>query len=198
MQYSWRKYYEKTKTNPPRPLLVQALLFVNERNTALDVGAGALVDSQYLLREGFAEVFAFDADEASQEIASTITDGRFQFERVGFGAFDYCQERFDLVTGQYAFSFIPPTEFQAVFNQIVGSVRVGGVFVGNIFGERDGWNNGDGTKTFCTKEECRALFANWDVLYFNEVERDDTTALGVPKHWHEFEIIARKKAIVVQ
>lgn len=192
MQYSWRKYYEKTKTNPPRPLLVRALPFVNERNTALDVGAGALVDSQYLLQEGFTSVHAFDADEASQEIASTITDSRFQFKQVGFGVYDYGQECFDLVTGQYAFSFIPPAEFQAVFNQIVGSVRVGGVFVGNIFGDRDGWNNGDGTKTFCTKEECQALFANWDVLHFNEVERDDTTALGVPKHWHEFEIIARK------
>lgn len=93
----------------------------------------------------------------------------------------------------YAFSFMSVKDFDQVFQQILDSIKVGGIVTGNIFGDRDGWNNGDGTKTFLTKEDCQLLFSDWEVLLFNEVERDDETALGVPKHWHEFEIIARKQ-----
>lgn len=193
MQYSWRKYYEKTKNNPPRPLLVKALTHVSDRGSALDVGAGALVDSRYLLEEGFTAVTAFDVDETSRELAAAISDERFFFYKQSFTEFQYVKEAYDLVTGQYAFSFMSVKDFDQVFQQILDSIKVGGIVTGNIFGDRDGWNNGDGTKTFLTKEDCQLLFSDWEILLFNEVERDDETALGVPKHWHEFEIIARKQ-----
>ncbi len=193
MQYSWRKYYEKTKNNPPRPLLVKALTHVSDCGSALDVGAGALVDSRYLLEEGFTAVTAFDADETSRELAAAISDERFFFYKQSFTEFQYVKEAYDLVTGQYAFSFMSVKDFDQVFQQILDSIKVGGIVTGNIFGDRDGWNNGDGTKTFLTKEDCQLLFSDWEILLFNEVERDDETALGVPKHWHEFEIIARKQ-----
>jgi hypothetical protein len=193
MQYSWRKYYEKTKLNPPRSLLVAALPYVVDRGCALDVGAGALVDSVYLLEQGFRLVVALDADETSRELSTTITDLHFIFEHKSFLEYQYKEFSYDLVTGQYAFSFIPSDEFLQVFSAIQASVKRGGILVGNIFGDRDGWNKDGDYKTFLTKEECLKYFSNWEILHFEEKERDDETALGVPKHWHEFDIIARKK-----
>ena len=43
------------------------------------------------------------------------------------------------------------------------------------------------------KEEVLKLFENFDIVSFNEVERDGKTGLGKIKHWHTFEIIAKKK-----
>ncbi|MBR2786821.1 MAG: hypothetical protein IKD76_04945 [Clostridia bacterium] len=42
------------------------------------------------------------------------------------------------------------------------------------------------------KEEVLKLFEGFDIVCFNEVERDGKTGLGKIKHWHTFEIIARK------
>ena len=49
----WSQYIAKTKNKSPRPLLVRALSYVKNKNKALDLGAGALNDSRYLLENGF-------------------------------------------------------------------------------------------------------------------------------------------------
>ena len=43
------------------------------------------------------------------------------------------------------------------------------------------------------KEEVLKLFEDFEIISFNEVERDGKTGLGKIKHWHTFEIIAKKK-----
>jgi SAM-dependent methyltransferase len=193
MKYSWAKYYEKTKSNPPRPLLVQALTYTEKRGSVLDVGAGALVDTAYLLEEGFGSVVALDADDTSLALSLALKDKRLIFVHKSFIEYEYPVEVYDVVNGQYAFSFIPAQAFPRVFTALLRSVKLGGILVGNIFGDRDGWNVEGDPKTFLTKDECLAYFADWEILHFEEKERDDTTALGVPKHWHEFDIIARRK-----
>ena len=37
------------------------------------------------------------------------------------------------------------------------------------------------------------LFEKFDIIKFNEVEKDGTTGLGKMKHWHIFNVIARIK-----
>ncbi len=63
----WNIYVKETKNRPPRPLLVKALSFVTERSTALDLGAGALTDTAYLVKQGFKHVVAVDQDNLAQE-----------------------------------------------------------------------------------------------------------------------------------
>ena len=46
---------------------------------------------------------------------------------------------------------------------------------------------------FLSKEEVLSLFEKFEVIKFEEIERDGKTALGILKHWHTYEIIARKK-----
>ena len=46
---------------------------------------------------------------------------------------------------------------------------------------------------FLSKEQVLELFKQFDIIYFEENERNAKTGLGKIKHWHTFEIIAKKK-----
>lgn len=46
---------------------------------------------------------------------------------------------------------------------------------------------------FLSKEDILKLFDEFEIIEFNENERDGKTAIGKMKHWHTFDIIARKK-----
>jgi len=46
--------------------------------------------------------------------------------------------------------------------------------------------------TFHTTEEAKSLFKDFEVLDFEEEEKDGQTADGHAKHWHVFHLIARK------
>ena len=37
------------------------------------------------------------------------------------------------------------------------------------------------------------LFKDFEIIRFKEIEKDDLTGLGKMKHWHMFDVIARKK-----
>ena len=74
----WRDYYRNTRARPPRPLTLKALPHVPSRNQALDLGAGALNDSRYLLAEGFAHVTALDQTPVAAEATVFTWEGLFQ------------------------------------------------------------------------------------------------------------------------
>ena len=46
---------------------------------------------------------------------------------------------------------------------------------------------------FLSKEQVLNLFNEFEILEFQETEKDGQTALGKIKHWHLFNIIAKKK-----
>lgn len=46
--------------------------------------------------------------------------------------------------------------------------------------------------TFLTKEQVIELFKDFEIIEFKEVEKDDFTGLGKMKHWHIFNVIAKK------
>ena len=68
-----------------------------------------------------------------------------------------------------------------------------GYFVGNFFGNNDKWKSTKEEITFFTKEQVIELFKDFEIIEFKEVERDDFTGLGKMKHWHIFNVIAKKK-----
>jgi hypothetical protein len=47
--------------------------------------------------------------------------------------------------------------------------------------------------TFHTREEAERLFAGFELERFDELDEDGETALGTPKHWHVFNVVARKR-----
>jgi hypothetical protein len=66
--------------------------------------------------------------------------------------------------------------------------------VGNFFGLNDSWVNIKEQMVFLSKEQVLELFmSSFEIVHFNEVERDGKTGLGKMKHWHIYNVIARKK-----
>ncbi|MFA6095745.1 MAG: class I SAM-dependent methyltransferase [Candidatus Paceibacterota bacterium] len=186
------KYIEQAKDAPPRPLLVEAVGYVDDKGEALDLGAGALNDSRHLLSIGFKRVTAVDMDEASKEKAKTFSFAGFTFVHSTYAEFKFPKERYDLVNAQYALPFNPPDTFNEVFEKIIGSMKKGGVFTGQFFGDRDSWNVRDGKKTFHTIEEAKRLLSKMNIVEFREDEGDQANGHGIPAHWHVFHFIVIK------
>lgn len=73
------------------------------------------------------------------------------------------------------------------------ALQVDGYFVGNFFGVKDSWANIKEKMVFLEKEEVLKLFEQFEIIQFEEVEKDGRTGLGKMKHWHIYEVIAKKK-----
>ena len=97
----------------------------------------------------------------------------------------------DLVFAGYSLPFATEAEFTHVWSQLTAALVPGGVFAGQLFGDRDDWAHLDDVRTH-TAEQVRDLLAGWHVLLLDEVERDGPSGRG-PKHWHVFDIIARRR-----
>lgn len=67
-----------------------------------------------------------------------------------------------------------------------------GYFVGTFFGTKDSWNKSKKNMVFLSELDIKKLFNKFEILYFNEIEKDSTTKMGEYKHWHIFVIIAKK------
>jgi len=187
------KFFENTKDAPPNQLLLQALSYVEARDAALDLGAGKLRDTMALLADGFNSVLAVDASEVTAEAVGALSDPRLRAVTSRFEDFTFPTNQFDLITSQFALSFCEQAEFRRVFGSLVASLKKGGIFTGQIFGRRDEWADSTTPKrSYLGKTEVEELLKGLELLKFNEREEDSQTAVGLLKHWHYFEIIARK------
>ena len=65
--------------------------------------------------------------------------------------------------------------------------------LGTFFGTKDSWVEIKPKMVFLSKTEVLELFKDFDIIHFKEIEVDKKTALGVMKHWHIYDIIAKKK-----
>ena len=197
MSREWSAFYDAVADRPPHETLVQALdLFDAEprERLAVDLGCGDGRDAVELLRRGW-RVVAIDAEqEAIERLRARVGEaaaGRLETEVARFESAEWPAA--DLVNCGFALPFCPPAAFPAVWARIVSSLRPGGRFSGQLFGERDGWS-GRPHMSFHARAEVERLLAGFDVERLAEVDEDGTTALGVPKHWHVFHVVARKRA----
>lgn len=94
---TWKEYYKAKASNPPSKVLVDALQYVKNKETALDLGAGGLVDTKFLLQEGF-NVAAVDSSPAAAALANEIQDSKFKFYESTYDTFNFLPETYDLVS----------------------------------------------------------------------------------------------------
>ncbi|HNW96390.1 MAG TPA: class I SAM-dependent methyltransferase [Candidatus Paceibacterota bacterium] len=191
MRDAWQNYFKHTKNKPPRQLLVKALSFVKKRDNTLDLGAGALNDSTHLLMEGFKHIVALDKESVALEIAKNLPLDKFEYVIKNFETFVFPKETFDLINAQYALPFISPDKFNEIFQKITLSLKSGGIFTGQLFGDRDGWRQNN-KMNFHTKEDAEKILSSLEIIEFSEEEQDKPTAAGEMKHWHVFHFIAKK------
>jgi len=184
---NWQKHYEDTKSKPPSKLLLDALAFVQNKSKALDLGAGALVASKYLLSLGF-EVTAVDIEQFKE----TIIDDKFRFIQSNFKEYEFSESNFDLITAQFSLPFNGTIGFDTLWENIISSLTPGGIFTGQLFGLNDEWNVPDSKLVFHSRQQVEYLLSGMEILKLEEIDKDGKLANGYPKHWHIFHIIARR------
>jgi SAM-dependent methyltransferase len=186
-----KTFADLTRDQGPRPLLVEAVGLVEEKRAALDLGAGALNESRYMLESGFGHVIAIDREPIAKKHLKGFPPDRFEYRVAMFEDFGFPEQAFDLVNAQYSLPFIAADQFLRVFVAIRQSLRPGGIFAGQLFGDRDEWAS-NARMSFHAVHEARALFSGMKLVSFEEEEADGKTARGTFKHWHVFHVIARQ------
>lgn len=188
----WETYYKQHASRAPRKLLIKAVSFSTLRETALDLGAGTLVESKFLLDSGFKKVVVVDKSPEIKKFAEAINDERLEVLINPFQDLVLEQEKYDLITAQYALPFYGRKGFEDFITRLVSSLKAGGVFTGQFFGNKDGWNTPGTSLVFQSEEEAKALLKGLKIEEFIEENKDGMTAAGEVKHWHVFHFIAVK------
>jgi tellurite methyltransferase len=186
----WVRYYDATG-DKPRETLLAAMEGFATPGVAIDLGCGAGRDTLELLRRGWRVIAIDSEEEAIRRLrAKTGDDERLEIQvaRYEDATFSSC----DLVNASWSLPFCRPEAFGAVWSRIVDAIRSEGRFCGQLFGDRDEWAD-ERDMTFHTCEEAERLFAGFELERFDELDEDGKTALGTPKHWHVFNVVARKR-----
>ena len=189
-----KEYYGRSKNKVANNPLKQALSqYVDETlpKIALDLGCGDGYETQYLLDHGWS-VTAVDGNaDAAKFILKLSPQEKVNFIRSDFE--DFAFGNYSLINSSFALPFAHRDKFNGIFSRLVDSIESGGLFVGNLFGVNDQWNNPGETMTFLDFNQVQQLLKDFDVILLDDNEKDGTIANGKPKHWHTFGIIARKK-----
>lgn len=188
----WQKYYERTKGQSPRELLVESVSYLKQKDWAIDLGSGALNDVKYLLSVGFNHVTAVDLEPVAEAEAEILPKDKFNYVINSFEDFDFSIEKYDLVNAQYSLPFSRSKIFRTIIEKIYTSLKPGGIFTGQFFGVKDTWNDGREDMTFLSKEDAQAVLEKFLIIKFEEEENNKRPAVGADKHWHIFHFIVSK------
>ena len=189
----WSTYNAHQAGREVRPLLLEALTHTGPGagRVAVDVGCGAGVEVVRLLELGWT-VHALDGDEGSLrqlESRHATPDGRLTTAVVDLDDLPELPSA-DLVHSGYALPFTRPERFAATWGHARDALAPGGVLAVNLFGDRDSWA-GEPGMTFTTEAETRALFDGLEIAHFH-VQDEDGRSFSGPKHWHVFDVVARR------
>ena len=187
------KYYENTKNALPHKNVKEFIKLEKKVGKAIDLGCGAGRDTVFLIKNNW-NVLAIDRENIKEIIYNKLNEkekNRFRFICQSFEEIEL--EKNDLIVAHYSIPFCSKENFNDFWIKIVESINKNGYFVGNFFGVNDSWYNEKENVLFLSKEQVLKLFESFQLLKFQEVEKNEKTGLGQIKHWHTFEIIAKKK-----
>lgn len=189
----WKQYFKKHTKRKPREQLVRAISFCKNKETALDLGAGTLIESRFLIKKGFKYIVAIDNAPEVKKFAKNFKNKKLGFKNISFQKYTFPKKTFDLINAQFSLPFFGKKNFNSFMKKIAGSLKPKGVFVGQFFGKKDSWNDGRPELIFHTKKQVLSLLSDLKILEFIEKDGDGKTASGKLKHWHIFHVIAQKK-----
>lgn len=189
---NWDLYFIKHSNRKPRKQLLEALAFCTSKNSALDLGAGTLIESRAILAYGFKKVIAIDNAPNVILFAKNFNSKKFIFNNVSFSKYNFPENEFNLINAQFSLPFYGKKDFILFIQKIKKALTKNGIFVGQLFGINDDWNTIDSKLVFNTKEEVLNLLSGLEIIEFSEKEKDEKTASGIIKHWHIFNFITKK------
>jgi SAM-dependent methyltransferase len=190
----WTGYYDAQEGREPRELLTEVLRAFDADDrvgSAVDIGCGDGTDSLALLERGW-DVLSIDAeDDAIRRLRARLTDDMVARSTTVVSPMEAIDlPPTDLVFASFSLPFCPPEAFPDLWARIRASLRPGGRFAGELFGDRDTWAS-DPAMTFQDERAARALFDGLEVESFIEEDEDGESFDG-PKHWHVFHVIAKR------
>lgn len=202
----WSGYFRNVLGKPPRETLLKALAGFDAEiasseavprgassRFAIDLGAGEGRDSLELLRRAWTVLAIEMLPEGIQLLREQTPAGHRARLHTQIATFaDAWWPACDLFNSSFALPFCPPGQFDGLWRRITASIRPGGRFAGQLFGDRDSWGR-CGHALPHSRADVERLFSGYDFELLNEEEKDDTTAGGELKHWHVFHIVARKR-----
>lgn len=191
----WATYYAKLKDRPPRHTATYAAGRFKRPGYAVDLGCGAGRDALPLLIQGW-HVLGIDKepDAIAALLAATPSSLRDKLETCNAPFEDVDWGAPDLVISSFALPLTPKPAFPALWSKIWMSLKPGGRFAGQIYGERDTWARKDGPDGLIafSRAECLNLLDGQRIELFEEEEHPGITPRGRSKHWHIFHIVAQK------
>lgn len=190
---SIEKYYNNTTDAMPNYTVKKFIELNVEPGNAVELGCGAGRDTVYLIKNGW-NVLAIDREDVKSRIREKLNEKELKKFRFSRQRFEYLElENNSLLVANFSLPFCNKNNFKELWNKINDSILKEGYFVGNFFGNNDEWKSTKEEMTFLTKEQVIELFKDFEIIEFEEIEKDDFTGLGKMKHWHIFNVIARKK-----
>ena len=190
---SIEKYYDNTTDAMPNYTVKKFIKLNVEPGNAVELGCGAGRDTVCLIKNGW-NVLAIDRENVESRIAAKLSEEELKQFKFLKQKFEYIElEKNNLVVANFSLPFCNKNNFKELWNNINNSILKDGYFVGNFFVINDEWKSTKEEMTFLTKEQEIELFKDFEIIEFKEVEKDGTTGLGKMKHWHIFNVIAKKK-----
>lgn len=185
-------YYEKTKNTIARMNVRKFMDMEVAPKRCIDLGCGAGNDTIFLIKNGW-KVTAIDKEDTEMIIKNYLNKEEqksLEFIKSDFENINL--KSCDLLVANFSLPFCKKDYLKELWEKIEKSIIKNGYFVGNFLGINDTWINKP-NMIFLRKEEVLNLFSSFNIIKFYETEKDAKTALGTEKHWHIFDVIAKKK-----
>ena len=165
---NWTNYQAKTYGNNICNLLIE---FLNEYkvNNAIDLGCGSGNETVYMIKKGI-NVLAIDRQLNKDFILNRLSENErklISFEECSFEKVKL--PKAELLVAFFSIPFCKPRNFDNLWDKIYNSIEDNGYFVGQLFGDRDSWNDVDTINTF-SMEEIKLYLKKYKIIKFEEVE----------------------------
>jgi cyclopropane fatty-acyl-phospholipid synthase-like methyltransferase len=203
---SFDLFYTKQKSyfgEAPSDGLVAALeQYAVKPGKALDIGAGEGRNALYLAHLGF----SVDAVEPSQDGAQKIEEKAKELGlNIDVKNTDYLADsretEYDCIVAATSLDHMADDYLQKALSKLKKSLKVGGVVYIVVFTQEDPGFSGDLENAsecapfiqhYFKKNELKNAFADFEILFYDEYKKEDTTH-GKPHFHAKAKLIARKK-----
>lgn len=198
----WKPFYEKTLGSAPNVTLIKAIEHLNplfNDKFAIDLGCGSGRDTLLLLKEGWSVLAVDKCELAFDYLLKETRSNKFEkklktliscFEELDFSQYPEA----DLINASYSLPFCLPQYFFPLWKKIISRLKNGGIFCGQLFGNNHSWAKNK-YMAFQYASHIPELFEGFDMMHFEEEDRDGTDIEGNLVHWHVFHVVARKSAV---
>jgi tellurite methyltransferase len=200
--FRWEDYFKATARKPAHATAERGMAALAEgfarmpaEVRVLDLGCGSGRDSMHFLSKGW-KVIAVDShpsalQELTQRALAARLESKLETVQEKFEKLPIDPSSYDLINASMALPFCEPSASRPLWERIRAGLRPSGIFAGHFFGKNDEWSTRP-EMTFLWQSELESMLMGLELIHFAEHELDRETALGEMKHWHYFEVVARK------